>query len=315
MGKKSFYNIIYELNEATIKKDKLKIFEDIFNSRIDNEKIDFIMSNKSLFSDIYIDNGPVYYRNELYPVLNDVKEEDIPVINNIFRTYLNGEKIIMNKQNKRILMHYFKIYRSSEINNLYYFYSNCYKILDINIGTQIVNLKDLGILDGNYYFSKIFPLERRNDFARYGAYKIFELEGIRLNTFEIRVLKSYIEDIKRYQINDKLIESIITKEERKILLEYFNVKTYKNLCKILLVSETKCRTIVYTIYKKLINFFDSYEGIRALNLMFSMHPGYIKKYDIYKMFNEYSEVVIKLFSSNLIYNVSYDEKIDGFICK
>lgn len=315
MNRKSFNNVIYELNETTIKKEKIKIFEDLLYFRNSDEKENFIMQNRNLFSDYFLDNEPIYYRSELYPALERLSEEDINIINNIFRTILNGEKVIASKQNRKVLMKYFKIYRSSEINNIYFFYNNLYNILNINISCEKVNLLNLGITDTNYYISKLFPQERRNELKMLGVYKIYDLEEIKLNTIEIMNLKKYVEDLKRYKVNDKLIESIINVNERNILLRYYELKTYKNLCKELLVSETKARTIVYTIYKKLVNFFDSVDGIRALNILFSNHPDYITKYDIYKMFDRYGEIIIRLFSNKLVYNVMYDEKIDGFVCK
>ncbi len=258
-------------------------------------------SDITLYKYLYNINDKSNYIYNKYSILNERKKikeiRSLSDINNVWKHIsINDINSICNILNGSIynIQKYFRLNKYSKLIslfNIYYYDFYNYKeevLFDIKSNLYISHSININL----YNIYKLKNIIRLSDlYNKYIPYDIY-------NTFLI-----YIKDCNRYQINDSLFESILSINDINIFLGYLKYNSYKEYSKVVNKSETYIRYKIYSYINELSNFFYFSDGIRVLNIMFSIRDNYLYINDIKNYFNKYYLIFIYLVCNNYIYNL------------
>ena len=306
---KSFHNLLFDLKEARTSETKAKVFHEYFYTN--NDYVEFICTD-SITNDKKKRTNKIYYIKELINPLNKLEDKDFLAISDIVFFASINKKLVLTPTMKKNLVNLFGIYKSSDIKNILYFYPFIQNDIFSRPKYHKVSLKEMGI-NSDGYLSLVLSKGRYDELKSKGISKISEIEGLLLDEVEMKNIICYSLDLQKYVISDKLILSIIDNEYRDVVIEYLKNNTFKEIGKLLGFSTTKARITYYTAIKKVIDFFYTSEGVRALWLIFSHNDGYVSNSDLEKMFPIFHDLIKYIFSNNYIYHIKYDKVYDRYI--
>ena len=293
MGYKSFQNYLFDLANATTKEEKRKIMHDYIYNK--GGKVDYIYYEKwNVVGPLKTDH--VYFVGELYNPFKYLTKNEKKAIREIFVCLLNNQKVPLTPIIKKVLINYFNIRKTSDIPLIKYYYSWCYDYFKEDIKDV---KKEVFQNSEDNDLSLVLPIDRVEELS--------SLKELLLNSIEIENVKLYYDDIRKYNINDKLFISLLPKECSDVALCYFEEKTFIKTAKRLNLSTTKTRLLFYQATKTILSFFYSPMGIRALWLIFQNTHGILKEDDIDKMFPKYSVLLKWIFQKELVYSIRYDD--------
>ena len=309
---KSITNLLFELRETDNPKEKEAIYHNyIYGNKT---KIDYIYSQNWDYYPINEKKKKTYHVNELVNPFKKISNYQLLSINNIFQSIFLNKKPYLNKYNKDTLVNLFGINKSSEIINANYFYNICEPLLDFNRKEEDFKLSfDLNKAS-EFYISLSLPKKKVDYLESIGITKLSDLNNVMLNQIEIDNINNYYSDLFRYEVNDRLMISIIPKEYRNVVITYFKEGTFNKTAKVLNLSVTKTRLTFYSAVKRVIDYFSSASGIRALWIIFSSNNRYLLESDLERLFPVYCELLKWMFKKELIYNIIYDNKTNRFVC-
>lgn len=296
---KSFDNLLFELREASSKEEKAKAFHSYIYEKKDY--IEFIDTNS------YQKRNKTYYISDIVNKFHKIDSDDWQAISEIYAMILNKRKLSFNFLMKKNLVEVFNITRASDVKDILLFYPFIRDKIRVSMKYEKVSCEDIDISLSNY-LSLVVSKERREE----GIVIISDLKDVVLNSVEIINIRSYCNDLKKYIVNDKLVLSIIDGLYRDAVLAYSRLGTFKQAAIELRVSTTKVRVAYYTAVKRIVDFFYSARGVRALLLMFSHFDGYITGKKLEELFPTFHEVIKMIFKNNYLYDITYDKDNDRY---
>ena len=295
--------ILILLKEAN--KDQRKtLFKNILNNKIDKKAFiytkDFYGDKKTL------DVKKIYYKTLIKRKLNKISDNDKNMLSKIFNEY-NNQQLKIDEDIKKVIKKY--LGSSTIISKLlivnYYYVSDYIKLDRIK---RTFHFYD----DCNYYISKTVSKETREMFQKRNIYKLKDLKDltVEISNIEYSNICRYYEDLNTYYLNDSLFKSLLEKEELELLIKYLDLNSFVNLSKEIPFSTTELRARIYTITKKLLKFFDTYDGIRVLDIIFAYEDCQISVDLLKEIFPNYYKILVYLAKEKYLYNIYYDKDLD-----
>lgn len=308
-----FFELVSNIKSKKERKDKKICLKEYIVSKFNKDnKMFFLNNKKSLFEDGK-KNKRIFYKYEIKKFWKEYISEDvIDIIKYLYYSLINEKPVNIHFKALKVLRDYFNIFISGNSKNdfrlfkMYYYYSYCYKYLDYVESRFILT----PLSKSEKYISKAVSYKTSSLLHEHRIYKIKDLFNISIDTVDLINLKKYIKDLERFQIDSSLFKSIISFEEEQLLIEYIGIRNYKEISKRMCLSDTTVRGMIYTIINKLVVFFESSEGIRALNILFSRNDNYLSKKDIEEIFLSTSEIFLFLVENDYIYNLYYNSKYE-----
>lgn len=300
-------NISFDEMRVLLKSKEISrkdIFKKIRN--INEGTVAFVYTDDLLNKKDYLNVKKIYYKYQVKRKLLEIKKDDIFILNKIYNDYINN-RLIINDEVKKIIKYYFGKYTNiGRVLAANYYYLSDMICLDKVLRNVIV------LDDVDAYLSKVISEKTRNRLKDKGINKIsdFKEKIIFLNQIEFSNLACYIEDLKTYHLNDSLFLSILEKEQRELFDSYLECESYKLLSLKLKLSTTEVRARVYTIIKRMLKFFDSVDGIRALDLIFSKDDCFVSIKNLKLMFPKYYRYFLYLVKNKYLYKMELINSLD-----
>lgn len=281
-----------------------EIFKKVRN--INNGSIPFIYHYGYYTKKDFLKTKKIYYKYQIKRKLNNLKEEDISFLNSLYNEYVN-KKLIINEEVKSKINYYFG--RSSSIGRL--LAANYYYVSDkISLDSVLRKVVIFDEVDG--YLSKVISERTRNKLRERGIVKVSDLKNknVFLNQIEYSNVCRYLGDLKKYYLNDTLFLSILDNGERKLFDQYLMYNSYLLLSEEMKLSPTEVRARIYTIIKKMLKFFDSIDGIRVLDLIFSKNDCFVTLANLKEIFPKYHQYLIYLVKNKFLYKIEFINGLD-----
>lgn len=300
--------VIFTIRDKN-KKEVKKEFERL--NTITNGKRSYLYQNDIFSNKPLLDIKKIYYKKEIVRRLNNLKDSDIIFLNEVYNSFeereLNKDKALKKRLNK-----YFG--RINNINKS--ILSNYYYLSEhLNLKKDLKLRRIYPVSDG--YFSRVVSKETRERFKELKIYKLSDLENrlVRLNQFEYSNICRYLEDLNDFYLDDVLFISLLNKSERDLFDMYLEEESYVKLSTKFNYSTTELRARIYTIIKKLLLFFDTYEGIRALDMIFSFDDCKVSVSKLKELFPLYYKYFVYLVKNKYIYKTEFINNLDIIVIK
>lgn len=281
-----------------------EIFKKVRN--INNGSIPFIYHYGYYTKKDFLKTKKIYYKYQIKRKLNNLKEEDISFLNAIYNEYVN-KKLIINEEVKSKINYYFG--RSSSVGRL--LAANYYYVSDkISLDSALRKVVIFDDVDG--FLSKVISERTRNKLRERGIVKVSDLKNknVFLNQIEYSNVCRYLDDLKKYYLNDTLFLSILNNDERKLFDQYLMYNSYLLLSEEMKLSPTEVRARIYTVIKKMLKFFDSIDGIRVLDLIFSKNDCFVTLANLKEIFPKYHQYLIYLVKNKFLYKIEFINGLD-----
>lgn len=246
----------------------------------DNFKTPFVYLKSFDKNHDFLQTKKIYYKYQINRPIDNIKKEDYKIINDIYQKYLD-DRIIIDSDLKKIVRRYFG--KSSSIGKL--IVCNYSKVSEfINCNGLVRKLIIYDKLD--FYLPLSLSIETRRLLNEKGIYRLSDLylQEIEVNQFDYANISRYMYDVDKYYLNDEIFYSILDIGELELFQEYLDYNSYLLLSKSLCVSPTEARARIYTIIKKCLKYFDSVDGVRFFDLLFSKNYSEISINEIEMLF-------------------------------
>lgn len=252
----------------------------------------------------------IYYKYQIKRRLQNLDENDLKILDELYHYHLKD--IEVNEEVKKKAVKYFGKTNNLQKTLLANYY-NLYDVLSLNLETK----SRMFIDGGDFYFSRIVSRDTLKRLNERDIFKLKDLEGriIKVNDIEYSNICRYIDDLNNYYLNDSLFLSLLDNEERELFDLYLECNSYVLLSEKIGFSQTEARARIYTSIYKMIKFFDSYEGLRVIDMIFAHEECKVSVSKLQEMFPKYYKYIIYLVKNNYIYKTEFINNLDIIVIK